>query len=201
MFANLITREPAPDKGDSVDLIVDNRGNVIDYTIRKEPAEVEALRTHVKELEEKTSFSYRMKDRVFDQSYVPHYTADIAHDVTDEIIKEIPLTKVTGITEDSARKIAKEMPEIMSISDLVNADPAEVAAVTGKTIDEAAKSLNSASRLVRKVAKSTAKEIKAKKVFAREEVKEIDINIIADEVGLSKDVSDSIRSRLISRTK
>ncbi len=201
LFANLVTREPNPEKGDSVDLIVDNRGNVIDYTIRKEPAEVEALRTHVKELEEKTSFSYRMKDRVFDQSYVPHYTADIAHEVTDEIIKEIPLTKVTGITEDSARKIAKEMPEIMSVSDLVNADPAEVAAVTGKTTDEAAKSINSASRLLRKVARSTAKEMKAKKVFAKEEVNEIDIAMIADEVGLSKAVSDSIRSRLISRTK
>ena len=201
VFANLITREPAPDKGDSVDLIVDNRGNVIDYVIRKEPAEVEALRTHVKELEEKTSFSYRMKDRVFDLSYVPHYAADIAHEVTDEIIKEIPLTKVTGITEDSARKIAREMPEIMSISDLVNADPAEVAAVTGKTTDEAAKSLNSASRLVRKVARSTAKEMKAKKVFSKEEVKEIDIHIIAEEVDLSRDISDLIRSRLISRTK
>ena len=201
VFANLITREPAPDKGDSVDLIVDNRGNVIDYVIRKEPAEVEALRTHVKELEEKTSFSYRMKDRVFDQSYVPHYAADIAHEVTDEIIKEIPLTKVTGITEDSARKIAKEMPEIMSISDLVNANPAEVAAVTGKTTDEAAKSLNSASRLVRKVARSTAKEMKAKKVFAKEEVKEIDIHIIAEEFDISRDICDLIRSRLISRTK
>jgi len=201
LFANLVTREPEAGKGDSVDLIVDNRGNVIDYVIRKEPAEVEALRTHVKELEEKTSFSYRMKDRVFDQSYVPHYTADIAHEVTDEIIKEIPLTKVTGITEDSARKIAKEMPHIMSVSDLVNADPAEVAAVTGNSIDEAAKSLNSASRLVRKVARSTAKEIKAKKVFAKEEVREIDIAMIADEVGLSGEVSDSIRRRLISGTK
>ena len=201
LFANLVTQELEAGKGDSVDLIVDNRGNVIDYTIRKEPAEVEALRAHVKELEEKTSFSYRMKDRVFDQSYVPHYTADIAHEVTDEIIKEIPLTKVTGITEDSARKIAKEMPEIMSVSDLVNADPAEVAAVTGKTIDEAAKSLNSASRLVRKVARSTAKEMKAKKVFSKEEVKEIDIHIIAEEVDLSRDISDLIRSRLISRTK
>ena len=201
LFANLVTREPAPEKGESVDLIVDNRGNVVDYTIRKEPAEVEALRTHVKELEEKTSFSYRMKDRVFDQSYVPHYAADIAHEVTDEIIKEIPLTKVTGITEDSARRIAKEMPEIMSVSDLVNADPAEVAAVTGKTTDEAAKSINSASRLLRKVARNTAKEIKAKKVFAKEEVEEIDIGKIADEVGLSGEVSDSIRSRLVSRTK
>ena len=201
LFANLITREPAPEKGDSVDLIVDNRGNVIDYVIRKEPAEVEALRTHVKELEEKTSFSYRMKDRVFDQSYVPHYIADIAHEVTNEIIKEIPLTKVTGITKDGAKKIAKEMPEIMSVSDLVNADPAELAAVTGKTTYESAKSINSASRLLRKVARSTAKEIKAKKVFAEEEVEEIDISKIADEVGLSGDVSDAIRSRLVSRTK
>lgn len=201
LFANLVTREPAPEKGDSVDLIVDNRGNVIDYMIRKEPVEVEALRAHVKELEEKTSFSYRMKDRVFDQSYVPHYAADIAHEVTDEIIVEIPLTKVTGITEDSARKITKEMPEIMSVSDLVNADPAKIAAATGKTNDEAAKSINSASRLVRKVARSTAKEMKAKNVFAKEEVKGIDINIIAKEVDLSRDISDSIRSRLISKTK
>ena len=201
LFSNLVTRDPAPEKGESVDLIVDNRGNVIDYVIRKEPDEVETLRTHVKELEEKTSFSYRMKDRVFDQLYVPHYAADIAHEVTDEIMKEIPLTKVTGITEDSARKIAKEMPEIMSVSDFVNADPAKVADVTGKTNDETSKSINSASRLLRKVARSTAKEMKTKKVFAEEEVKEIDISIIADEVGLSGDVSNSIRSRLISRNK
>ena len=76
----------------------------------------------------------------------------------------------------------------MSVSDLVNADPAEVAAVTGQTTDEAAKSINSASRLLRKVARSTAKEIKAKKVFAKEEVNEIDIAMIADEVGLSGEI-------------
>lgn len=197
LIANLVGRDPAPEKGESVDLLVDDKGFVIDFLIRKEPAEVEVLRKRVRELEETTSFSYRMKDRVFDRAYVPHYSADVAHLITDGIIKEIPLTKVTGITEENARKISTMMPEIMSISDLVNADPVKVAEVTGEDTDDVAKSINSASRLLRKVAKNASEEMKSKKVLSIEEIEKIDFVKIGNEVDLPKEVSDSIKSRLL----
>lgn len=201
LFANFVGRDPIPENGESVDLLVDEKGIVIDYLIRKEPAEVEVLRNRVRELEETTSFSYRMKDRVFDRAYVPHYSADVAHLITDEIIKEIPLTKVTGITEENARKISTMMPEIMSISDLVNADPVKVAEVTGEDTDDVAKSINSASRLLRKVAKNASEEMKSKKVLSIEDIEKIDFGKIGYEVDLSKEVSDSIKSRLLLRNK
>lgn len=197
LIANLVGRDPVPEKGESVDLVVDNKGIVIDYSIRKEPAEVEVLRKRVRELEETTSFSYRMKDRVFDRAYVPHYSADVAHLVTDGIIMEIPLTKVTGITEENVRKISTMMPEIMSISDLVNADPVKVAEATGEDIDDVAKSINSASRLLRKVAKNVSEEMKSKKVLSIEEIEKIDFCKIGYEVDLLKETSDSTRSRLL----
>lgn len=201
LIANLVGRDPVPEKGKSVDLVVDNKGIVIDYSIRKEPAEVEVLRKRVRELEETSSFSYRMKDRVFDRAYVPHYSADVAHLITDGIIMEIPLTKVTGITEENARKISALMPEIMSISDLVDADPVKVAEVTGEDTDDVAKSINSASRLLRKVAKNASEEMKSKKVLSIEEIEKIDFGKIGNEVDLPKEVSDSIKSRLLLRNK